>query len=124
LWASNHDINLIIKEDPASVFPNGVIAEQSPAADSQISPRSNVQVVVSRRATADDEKSYHLHYELPQGKKTSLVRVTVEDVTGTSDVMNETKQPGSKIDLEIPFTSYATVRVFVDGVLVREREVK
>ena len=124
LWASNHDINLIIKEDPASVFPNGVIAEQSPAADSQVSPRSNVQVVVSRRATADDEKSYHLHYELPQGKKTSLVRVTVEDVTGTSDVMNETKQPGSKIDLEIPFTSYATVRVFVDGVLVREREVK
>jgi len=124
LWASNHDINLIIKEDPYSVFPNGVIADQNPRADSQVSPRSNVQVVVSRRATADDEKSYHLHYELPQGKKDSVVRVSVEDVTGTSDIMNETKQPGSKIDLEIPFTSYATVRVFVNGVLVREREVK
>lgn len=124
LWASNQDINLIIKEDPDSVFPNGVIAEQSPKADSQVSPKSTVQVIVSRRATAEDEKSYHLHYELPQGKKDSLVRVTVEDVTGTSDVLSETKQPGSKIDLEIPFTSYATVRVFVDGVLVREREVK
>lgn len=124
LWASNHDINLIIKDDPNSVFPNGVVAEQNPKADSQVAPRSTVQVVVSRRATADDEKSYHLHYELPQGKKDSLVRVSVEDVTGTSDVLNETKQPGSKIDLEIPYTSYATVRVFVDGVLVREREVK
>ena len=124
LWASNQDINLIIKEDPDSVFPNGVIAEQSPKADSQVSPKSTVQVIVSRRATAEDEKSYHLHYELPQGKKDSVVRVTVEDVTGTSDVLSETKQPGSKIDLEIPFTSYAIVRVFVDGVLVREREVK
>ena len=124
LWASNQDINLIIKEDPDSVFPNGVIAEQSPKADSQVSPKSTVQVIVSRRATAEDEKSYHLHYELPQGKKDSLVRVTVEDVTGTSDVLSETKQPGSKIDLEIPFTSYAIVRVFVDGVLVREREVQ
>ena len=124
LWASNQDINLIIKEEPDSVFPNGVIAEQSPKADSQVSPKSTVQVIVSRRATAEDEKSYHLHYELPQGKKDSLVRVTVEDVTGTSDVLSETKQPGSKIDLEIPFTSYAIVRVFVDGVLVREREVK
>ncbi len=124
LWASNQDINLIIKEDPNSVFPNGVIAEQSPQADNQVSPHSNVQVVVSRRAAADDEKAYHLHYELPQGKKDSLVRITVEDVTGLSNVLNETKQPGSKIDLEIPYTSYATVRVFVDGVLVREREVK
>lgn len=123
-WASNHDINLIIKEDPHSVFPNGIIADQNPRADSQVSPRSNVQVVVSRRAVADDEKSYHLHYELPQGKKDSRVRVSVEDVTGTSDILNETRQPGSKIDLEIPFTSHATVRVFVDGVLVREREVK
>ena len=101
-----------------------MIAGQSPRADSQVSPRSNVEVTVSRRATAEDEKTYHLHYELPPGKKDSLVRVSVEDITGATDVLNETKQPGSKIDLEIPFTSYATVRVFVDGVLVREREVK
>ena len=87
-------------------------------------PGSNVEVIVSRRATADDEKSYHLHYELPQGKKESTVRVVVEDATGETDILNETRQPGSKIDMEIPFTSFATVRVFVDGILVREREVK
>lgn len=124
LWASKQDINLIIKEDPDSIYPNGIIAEQSPKADSQIPPGSNVEVTVSRRATADDEKSYHLHYELPQGKKESTVRVTIADATGETDVLNETHQPGSKIDMEIPFTAFATVRVFVDGVLVREREVK
>ncbi len=124
LWASGQDVNLIIKEDPFSSFPNGTVAEQRPAADAQVAPGSNVEITVSRRATADNEKSYHLHYELPQGKKDSLVRVVVEDATGENEILNETKQPGSKVDLEIPFTSFATVRVFVDNVLVREREVK
>ncbi len=124
LWASGQDVNLIIREDPSSVFPNGTIADQRPAADSQVAPGANVEVTVSRRATADNEKSYHLHYELPQGKKDSVVRVMVEDATGENEVLNETKQPGSKVDLEIPFTSFATVRVFVDNILVREREVK
>lgn len=124
LWASGQDVNLMIREDPNSAFPNGTIAEQRPAADAQVAPGSNVEVTVSRRATADNEKSYHLHYELPQGKKDSVVRVVVEDATGENEVLNETKQPGSKVDLEIPFTSFATVRVFVDNILVREREVK
>ena len=124
LWASSQNINLIIKEDPNSVFPNGTIAEQRPEADSQIAPGTNLEVIVSRRATADNEKSYHLHYEMPQGKNASRVRVVVEDATGEMEIMNETKQPGSKIDLEIPYTDRAAVRVFVDGILVREREVE
>ncbi len=123
LWASHHDINLIIKEDPSSVFPNGTVAAQSPAADTQIAPKSNVEVTVSRRETADNEKSYHLHYEMPQGKNASRVRVTVEDASGENEVFNEMKQPGSKIDMEIPYAGRGTIRVFSDGILVREREV-
>ena len=124
LWASSQNINLIIKEDANSVFPNGTIAEQRPEADSQIAPGTNLEVIVSLRETADNEKSYHLHYEMPQGKNASRVRVVVEDATGEMEIMNETKQPGSKIDLEIPYTDRAAVRVFVDGILVREREVE
>lgn len=124
LWASAQNINLIIKEDAGSVFPNGTIAEQRPAADSQIAPGTNLEVIVSRRESSDDEKSYHLHYEMPQGKNASRVRVTLEDATGETEMLNETKQPGSKIDLEIPYTGRAAVRVFVDGILVREREIE
>lgn len=123
LWASTHDINLIIREDPTSVFPNGVVTAQKPAADTQIAPSTNVEVTVSRRENNEDEKSYHLHYEMPQGKKSSRVRVTVEDETGETEVMNEVKQPGSKIDMEIPYAGHAVIRVFADEILVREREV-
>lgn len=124
LWASAQNINLIIKEDAGSIFPNGTIAEQRPAADSQIAPGTNLEIIVSRREASDDEKSYHLHYEMPQGKNASRVRVIVEDATGENEILNETKQPGSKIDLEIPYTDHAAVRVFVDGILVREREIE
>lgn len=123
LWASLHNINLIIKEDPYSIFPNGLISEQNPQADKQIAPNSNMEVVVSRRETAENEKTYRLHYEMPQGKKESRVVITKEDVMGETEILNEIKQPGSKIDLEIPYVGKATLRITVDGVLVREREV-
>ncbi len=124
LWASSQNINLVIKEDPVSVFRNGTIAAQRPEADSQISPGANFEVTVSRRPISDDEKTYHLHYELPQGKNMNRMRVTLEDATGETEILNEEKQPGSKIDLEIPYSGHATIRIFTDGVLVREREVQ
>ncbi len=123
LWASAQNVNLLIQEDPSSVFRNGVIAAQTPAADSEITPGGNLQVTVSRRPIADDEKSYHLHYEMPQGKNASHVRVVLEDNNGETEVLNEPRQPGSKIDMEIPYAGTATLRIFTDGVLVREREI-
>ncbi len=123
LWASSQNINLIIKEDASSMFRNGTIAAQRPGADNQIAPGSNLEVTVSRRPENEDEKVYHLHYEMPQGKNASHVRVVLEDETGENEVLNETKQPGSKIDLEISYAGNATLRIFTDGVLVREREI-
>ena len=123
LWASAQNINLIIKEDPNSVFRNGTVANQRPAADSQIAPGTNLEITVSRRPISDDERTYHLHYEVPQGKNASHVRIVLDDDTGENDILSETRQPGSKIDLEIPYAGNATVRIFTDGVLVREREV-
>ena len=123
LWASTQNVHLIIKEDANSMFRNGTIAAQRPGADNQIAPGSNLEITVSRRPENDDEKVYHLHYEMPQGKNASHVRVVLEDETGENEVLNESKQPGSKIDLEIPYAGKATLRIFTDGVLVREREI-
>lgn len=123
LWASAQNINLIIKEDAASMFRNGTIAAQSPAADNPVAPGGNLEITVSRRPITEDEKVYHLHYEMPQGKNASHVRVTLQDDAGERDILNESKQPGSKISLEIPYAGHATLRIFSDGVLVREREI-
>lgn len=124
LWASTQNINLIVKEDEKSPFPYGTIASQNPLADSEIAPGSNLEVVVSRRPAAEDEKTYHLHYELPQGKKAMRIRVVLTDATGEREIINEPKQPGSKIDLEVPYSGAATFRILSDGILVREREIQ
>ena len=124
LWASQQNMNLIVKEDASSPFPYGTIAEQTPAADSEVAPGSSVEVIVSRREASEDEKMYHLHYELPQGKKAMRIRVMMKDDNGEREVINETRQPGSKIDLEIPYSGSATFRILSDGILVREREIQ
>lgn len=124
LWASQQNMNLTVKEDAKSPFPYGTIASQNPAADSQAAPGSELEVTVSRRIASDDEKTYHLHYELPQGKKPMRIRVLIADANGEREVINESKQPGSKIDLEIPYSGEATFRILSDGILVREREIQ
>ncbi|MBR2865697.1 MAG: PASTA domain-containing protein [Elusimicrobiaceae bacterium] len=124
LWASTQNMNLIVKEDAKSPFPYGTIAAQSPSADSQVAPGSRLEIIVSRREASDDEKTYHLHYELPQGKKQMRIRIVMSDDNGEREVINESKQPGSKIDLEIPYSGKATFRILSDGILVREREIQ
>ncbi|MBQ7909085.1 MAG: PASTA domain-containing protein [Elusimicrobiaceae bacterium] len=124
LWASTQNMNLTVKEDPKSPFPYGTIASQYPSADSQVAAGSALEIIVSRREASDDEKTYHLHYELPQGKKQMRIRIVMTDDNGEREVINESKLPGSKIDLEIPYSGKATFRILSDGILVREREIQ
>ncbi|ACC98299.1 PASTA domain containing protein [Elusimicrobium minutum Pei191] len=123
-WASSNDIEVEIKDDPKSAFPNGTITEQSPIADSELKRGSTVYITVSRRKVEGEEKTYRLHYELPQGKNSSHVRVVLIDKDGEKDIINETKTPGSKIDMDVPYGSESKIRIYVNGILVREREVK
>lgn len=123
LWASSQDVNLVIKEDEQSPFPYGLIASQKPEADAEVTPGTPVEVVVSRRQVDGEEKIYHLHYEMPQGKNSSRVRVVLVDDNGEREIMNELQQPGSKIDLQMPYSGKATFRISVNGILVREREI-
>lgn len=124
LWASSQNIDLTVKEDTKSVYPYGVIAAQYPAGDTEISAGASVMVTVSRRKSDGDEKVYRLHYEMPQGKNAARVRVLVLSEAGEMEMMNEMQQPGSKINLEVPYSGHTTIRILVDGVLVREREVE
>lgn len=123
-WASASNIELDIEDDPHSPFPGGTITAQAPAFDEPVSAGSTVRVTVSRRAADEEEKLHRIHYELAQGKNDMRVRIVVIDETGEREVFNENKAPGSKIDLEIPYGGEAKVRIYVNNILVREREMK
>lgn len=124
LWASTADIEVIISEDKESPFPSGTVIKQEPEADTEVQPDSQITITVSARKQGDDEKLHRVHYELPQGKNANRVKVIVADEIGEREIMNELRQPGSKIDLTVPYGGTATFRIYVDGILVREKEMK
>jgi serine/threonine-protein kinase len=124
LWASDSNIEVLITEDKESLFPSGTVVKQNPEPDAEVAPDSAIQITVSAREQSGDEKFNRIHYELPQGKNPNRVKIVVIDEIGEREILNETRQPGSKIDLTVPYGGSATFRIYVDGILVREKEMK
>ncbi|WP_424244466.1 serine/threonine-protein kinase [Elusimicrobium posterum] len=123
-WASSNEVEIEIIEEPESAYPYGTITAQAPAADTEVKAGETIQITVSHRKVEGEEKTYRVHYEMAQGKKSSNLRIVLIDKDGEKDVMNEMKKPGSKIDIDVPYGGEAKIRIYVDGILVREREVK
>ncbi|MBO4707286.1 MAG: PASTA domain-containing protein [Elusimicrobiaceae bacterium] len=123
-WASNNNIEISVSEDPASFFPSGTVLSQKPEMDEEIKAGETLKLIISSNKEVMGEKLHRIHYELPQGKNDNRVRIILIDNLGEKEILNEYKQAGSKIDLNIPYGGEATVRIYVDGILVRQKELK
>lgn len=123
-WASNNNIEISVTEDPSSFFPSGTILSQRPQADAELRTGDTLEITISSNKEVMGEKLHRIHYELPQGKNDNRVRIILIDNLGEKEILNEFKQAGSKIDLNIPYGGEATVRIYVDGILVRQKELK
>ncbi|HOX22179.1 MAG TPA: PASTA domain-containing protein [Elusimicrobiales bacterium] len=126
LWASEAKVSLDVADDPASLFPNGTVLSQKPKPDTVVSKDSKVEIVVSRRKEAGQAAQTgdfrRIHYEVAQGSTQSQIRITVLDQSGEREVFNGLRAPGSKVDLSVPRGGPAKVRIFVNGMLVEERD--
>ncbi|MCR5504573.1 MAG: PASTA domain-containing protein [Elusimicrobiaceae bacterium] len=123
-WASNNNIEIKITEDPNSYFPSGTVLDQKPQPDNEILAAETLEITVSSNKKADSAKLHHVHYELPQGKNDNRVRIILIDSLGEKEIFNEYKQAGSKIDLNVPYGGKAVLRIYIDGILVRQKELK
>ena len=124
-WAAGAGIEATETKDPTSLFPYGVILTQTPPVDSVLSTDSKVSFVISARAGKSDleaAESKVFHYELSQGGSESLVRIVVADKYGERELFNGLRKPGSKIDLPIQETGGSRVKIFINGILVEERD--
>ena len=123
-WSAQNKLTFDLKEEPASLFPNGTIIAQDPPPDTTISPDTRVIITISGRKDAGDAagKVHHIHYEMSQGSSQSRLRIVIIDKSGEREIFNGLRAPGSKIDLTAPYGGPAKVRIFVNGILVDERE--
>lgn len=125
-WASQSSVSLSLLEDSASLFPAGTIIDQSPAPDAVVTADSKITLTVSSRkgAAAASEKEFRVHYEVPQGGAQRQIRVVALGTNGDREIFNGLRDPGSKIDLSVPYGGTVKIRIFMNGILVEERPVK
>ncbi|OGR52234.1 MAG: hypothetical protein A2049_04175 [Elusimicrobia bacterium GWA2_62_23] len=125
-WASQNSLSLTLSDDPASLFPGGTVIDQSPAPDTVVSGESRISLTVSSRksSSAGSEREFRVHYEVSQSGSQRHIRVVALGKSGDREIFNGLRDPGSKIDLSVPYGGAEKVRIFVNGILVEERPVK
>lgn len=124
-WAASNSVQLSISEDPGSLFPGGTVIDQDPQPDTVVSPDSEVTLTVSaRKGEGGSEKEFRVHYEVSQSGAQRHIRVVALGKNGEREVFNGLRDPGSKIDLSVPYAGAEKVRIFVNGILVEERPIK
>ena len=124
-WAGGADVLLKETKDNTALFPFGTILTQDPPADTVLKSGQRVGLVISGRLGQDDSSASAtktFRYELAQGGSDSLVRIIVSDKYGERELFNGLRKPGSKIDLPLQQVGPARVKIFLNGILVEERD--
>lgn len=123
-WATSAGVALTVKTDASSLFPGGTVLSQSPAPDAVISPDDKVTLTVSGRkgGAAKTVSSKTFKYELPVGGSDSQVRIVLVDRYGERELFNGLRKPGSKIEVPVQDTGSARVKIYMNGILVEERD--
>ncbi len=70
------------------------------------------------------ELVHRIRYEVAQSGSQSQIRIIMVDQHGEREIFNGFRDPGSKVDLTVPHGGAAKVRIFVNGILVEERELQ
>ena len=121
-WATDAGVSLTVSEDSTSLFPSDTIIAQELPPDSTVNKGTNVAITISKRKDGGADRFHNIHYELSQGGAQAKLRIVIIDKLGEREVFNGLRNPGSKIDLKVPYGGPAKVRIFVNGVQVDERE--
>lgn len=125
-WASDNKLEVGTMEDAGSLFPGGTVIDQVPAADTVVSAGSAITLTVSSRKSSggQEEKEFRIRYEVSQSGSQRHIRIVAVSKQGDREIFNGLRDPGSKIDLTVPYGGADKVRIFINGILVEEREVK
>ncbi len=127
-WASDNSIDISVKEDAGSIFPDNTVIAQDPSPDEVVPAGQSLSVTISRKsgaaAKAQSKESVHrIQYRVTDGgSQQKKIKISLTDAGGEREIFNGLRMPGSDIDLTAPRRGPAMVRIFVNGTQVDERE--
>ena len=122
-WASGAGFAVSVKTDASSLFPAGTVLTQTPAPDAALAKDAAIAVTVSgRKGAAPDAAAKTFRYELSQGGSDSQVRIVMVDKYGERELFNGLRKPGSKIEVPVQSAGGARIKIYLNGILVEERD--
>ncbi|MHB9154888.1 MAG: PASTA domain-containing protein [Endomicrobiales bacterium] len=125
-WAEQNGFSVEILEEAAGLAAPGSILRQDPAPDSDLSGTGKIIFSVAGTGSQDagsPRQGMMFHYEIPQGGGDRQVRLTLLDENGERELFQGVRPPGTKLDIPVNGKGHARVRVFVNSILVEERDV-
>jgi len=124
-WAQAGGIKPDIRQEKNPGAPVGTVIRQEPAADTDITNYAQpVVFYVSGEGNETPAISKTFYYEIPQGGGDRQIRITLQDDNGEKELFQGSRAPGSKLEIPVNPKGNARARIFINGILVEEREVK
>ncbi|MBN1823076.1 MAG: PASTA domain-containing protein [Endomicrobiales bacterium] len=122
-WSQENDIMLDILEETGTGVLPGTVIRQEPEVDTDISDVGRVSVTIMT-ADAGHVYSRTFHYEIPQGGGERNLRLVMLDQTGEKELFRGKRAPGTKLDIPVNPKGNARIRIFINNILVEEREIR
>ena len=118
-------MNLTVNEETAAGMAQGTVVRQDPPADTDITAYKRASIVTaSLRPRTRRPMGKQLYYEIPQGGGDRQLRLVLLDDRGEKELFNGTRAPGTKLELPVDPQGRARIRIFINNILVEEREIK
>jgi serine/threonine-protein kinase len=122
-WADKNRLNVVIHEEPVAGLQPGAVIRQEPEPDADLATASGVSFTVAGGAGAAAIGKV-FYYEIPQSSGEKEIRLTLTDENGEVEIFRGVRPPGTKLELPVNPKGVAKIRVFVNNILVEEREIK
>jgi len=103
-------------------FPAGTVISQEPEAGKTVELGSKVNLRVERGEEIDKRvgRTFYVHFRMPPILPGGVLTITVEDAHGVSEVLRDEISPGGVIEQTVTTEGPSTIRIYLDGKLLRE----
>jgi len=128
-WCTKNFINYEIEEQVLAAAP-GTVLLQAPGPDSIITTQTIIKATIasvnkSGTAAGKEQKQPQgemIYYEVPAGGNDQKVRIVLLDNDGEKEIYSSVQAPGTKINIPVAKKKNMRVRIFINNILVEEKE--
>ncbi|MFZ5597425.1 MAG: Stk1 family PASTA domain-containing Ser/Thr kinase [Bacillota bacterium] len=104
-------------------YPSGRIVSQVPGAGEMVTAGSTVAVTVSN-GPGPSSREARVTVRVPDDGMTHVVKINVDDAQGSHNPYVNTHNPGEKFTKLVRYYGQGVIRVYIDGILKEEKQVK